>query len=172
MTKDSNTRAEAVLEVIASRKSVRDYEARPVPEEMIDTLLHAAMAAPTAKNRQPWEFVVVREREVLDSLADGLPYAKMLFKAPLAIVVCAADEQFWEQDCAAATENLLLAAEAMGLGAVWTAAADDARAAVVRRVLGVPEEVKPFCVIPVGFPAEDKKEKDKWKPEKVHQEKW
>ena len=115
MTKDSNTRAEAVLEVIASRKSVRDYEARPVPEEMIDTLLHAAMAAPTAKNRQPWEFVVVREREVLDSLADGLPYAKMLFKAPLAIVVCAADEQFWEQDCAAATENLLLAAEAMGL---------------------------------------------------------
>ena len=169
---DSKMRAEAVLEVIASRKSVRDYEARPVPEEMIDTLLHAAMAAPTAKNRQPWEFVVVREREVLDSLADGLPYAKMLFKAPLAIVVCAADEQFWEQDCAAATENLLLAAEAMGLGAVWTAAADDARAAVVRRVLGVPEEVKPFCVIPVGFPAEDKKAKDKWKPEKVHQEKW
>ena len=169
---DSKMRAEAVLEVIASRKSVRDYEARPVPEEMIDTLLHAAMAAPTAKNRQPWEFIVVRKREVLDSLADGLPYAKMLFKAPLAVVVCASDEQFWEQDCAAATENLLLAAEALGLGAVWTAAADDARAAVVRRVLGVPEEVKPFCVIPVGFPAEDKKAKDKWKPEKVHQEKW
>ena len=165
-------RVQVVLDTIASRRSVRNYSDRPVTDELVDKLLRAAMAAPSAKNRQPWEFVVVREREVLDSLADGLPYAKMLFKAPLAIVVCAADEQFWEQDCAAATENLLLAAEAMGLGAVWTAASDEERSAVVRNVLGIPAGVSPFCVIPIGFPAETTFPKDKWAPEKIHYDKW
>ena len=172
---------QTVMENILSRKSVRSYTDRPVSREQLDTLVRAAMAAPTGRDMRPWRFVIINERETLKALSDSLPFAKMLPEAQAAIVVCGdmsvTDKEGnpsrnWPFDCSAATENLLLMAESMGLGAVWTAAADDARAAVVRRVLGVPEEVKPFCVIPVGFPAEDKKAKDKWKPEKVHQEKW
>lgn len=176
-------RVQVVLDTIASRRSVRNYSDRPVTDELVDKLLRAAMAAPSAKNRQPWEFVVVRSRAVLDSLAGGLKHAKMLFGAPLAVVVCAhshielsdgmrVENQFWQQDAAAATENLLLAAEALGLGAVWTAASDEERSAVVRNVLGIPAGVSPFCVIPIGFPAETTFPKDKWAPEKIHYDKW
>ena len=176
-------RVQVVLDTIASRRSVRNYSDRPVTDELVDKLLRAAMAAPSAKNRQPWEFVVVRSRAVLDSLAGGLKHAKMLFGDPLAVVVCAhshivlsdgtrVENLFWQQDAAAATENLLLAAEALGLGAVWTAASDEERSAVVRNVLGIPAGVSPFCVIPIGFPAETTFPKDKWAPEKIHYDKW
>ena len=121
---------QAVLDNIATRTSIRDYEARPVEKEKIEKMLRAAMAAPTAMNKQPWHFVVVDQRNVLDALAGANPYAKMLKKAPLAIVVCGNTDKmiegggrdFWIQDASAATENLLLAAHAMGLGAVWTGA--------------------------------------------------
>ena len=175
--------AKIVLENIAARKSVRSYTAEPVPDEMIEQMLRAAMAAPSAKNVQPWEFVVIRERATLDTLASRLKYAKMLAGAPLAIIVCAQTENthpdgsvsvniFWEQDAAAATENLLLAAEALGLGAVWTAASDPERSAIVKDVIAMPHNVQPLCVIPIGFPASNEQPKDKWKPEKVHYEKW
>lgn len=164
----------SILENIATRVSVRSFEARPVPAEMIEALLRAAMAAPSAMNLQPWEFIVVQRRESLDKLADGLPYAKMLYEAPLAIVVAAhsISARFWQQDAAAATENLLLAAHSMGLGAVWTASCDDERAAVVRSVLDVPADIQPFCVIPIGFPLNVRSPKDKWNTAKIHQEKW
>lgn len=121
---------QAVLDNIATRTSIRDYEARPVEKEKIEKMLRAAMAAPTAMNKQPWHFVVVDQRDLLDALADANPYAKMIKKAPLAIVVCGDTEKmiegggrdFWIQDASAATENMLLAAHAMGLGAVWTGA--------------------------------------------------
>ncbi|MBO4264102.1 MAG: nitroreductase family protein [Bacteroidales bacterium] len=167
-----------VIDAILTRRSVRAYLPDAVPADMVEQLLRCAMAAPSSKNRQPWEFVVVRERTVLDALAAGLPYAKMLADAPLAVVVCAracvdgAPNPCWQQDCAAATENLLLAAHSLGLGAVWTASYDAERAACVRRVLSVPEDILPFCVIPVGFPAGDGMPKDKWKPERIHKEKW
>lgn len=175
--------AKAVLENISSRSSVRSYEDRPVPAEMVELMLRAAMSAPSAKNRQPWEFVVVDERAALDALAARLKYAKMLAQAPLAIIVCSetkivhadgsvSENPFWEHDASAATENLLLAAEALGLGAVWTAASDPERAAAVKSVIDMPETVMPLCVVPIGFPAGEERPKDKWNPAKIHYNKW
>ena len=175
--------AEAVLSNMASRRSVRSYEDREVPHEMVERLLRAAMAAPSAKNRQPWEFVVVDERGILDALAARLKYAKMLAQAPLAIIVCAetkirhsdgsvTENPFWEHDASAATENLLLAAEALGLGAVWTAASDPERSSAVKSVIDMPETVMPLCVVPIGVPAGEERPKDKWNPAKIHHNRW
>lgn len=172
--------AEAVLNNIHSRKSVRSYTSQPVSAEQVETLLRAAMAAPTAVNFQPWRFVVITERQQLDELAEVLPYAKMLKQAPLAVIVCGEtmmgegrENPFWEQDCSAATQNLLLAAEAIGLGAVWTAAYPDLnRCNGIKEALGMPETVMPLCVVPIGHPAGDDQPKDKWKPEKIHYGRW
>ena len=171
---------DAVLENIHSRKSVREFTSEPVSDADIQTMLKAAMAAPTAINFQPWRFVVVNEREALDSLADQLPYAKMLKQAPLAIVVCGEtlwmggeENPFWSLDCSAATQNLLLTAEALGLGAVWTAAYPDAdRCKAISDALGLPSTVKPLCVVPIGHPVGENQPRDKWKPENIHYGKW
>ena len=179
----SVTARDAVLENIMTRTSIRAYTDQPVPEEMVETMLKAGMAAPTAMNRQPWEFIVVTDRAKLDEMADSLKYAKMLRQAPLAIVVGARNtfvnrdgntvvNMFWVDDCSAATENILLAAHAMGLGAVWTAAKDEERASAVRAALDIPMEFAPLCVIPIGFPAENPEPKDKWKPEKIRYNNW
>ena len=179
----SDSSRDAVLDNIASRKSVRAYTDEPVSDADIETLLRAAMAAPSAMNRQPWEFIVVKDRACLDSLAGKLRHAKMLAQAPLAIVVCAEtmltssdgsqrENPYWEHDASAATENLLLAAEAIGLGAVWTAATDDVRSAAVCEALGITGTVKPLCVVPVGHPAGEEQPKDKWNPEKIHYNRW
>lgn len=166
-----------VLRVIHQRKSVRTYTDRAVTKEQFETLVRAGMAAPTARNIQPWQFVVVDDKEKLAKMAEGLPYGKMLDKAPGAIVVCGeivehpekGMEQLWVLDCSAATQNILLAAESMGLGAVWTAAYPyEERMQVVSEVLGLPEEIKPLSVVPVGYPGGDEKPKDKWKAEKLH----
>ena len=177
---NSGSNADAVLENIHSRKSVRQYTSEPVSENDIQTLLKAAMAAPTAVNYQPWRFVVVTERENLDAMAEILPYAKMLKQAPLAIVVCGettwmggAENPYWQQDCAAATQNILLAAEALGLGAVWTGVYPNAELyPKLHDFLGLPTNVEALCAIPVGHPAADEQPKDKWKPENIHYEKW
>lgn len=177
------SQSDAVLENIASRKSVRSYTSEPISDELVEKLLKAGMAAPSAMNRQPWHFVVLNDRVVLDSLAARLKHAKMLSQAPLAIIVCAetvytrtdgivADNKFWQQDASAATQNILLAAEALGLGAVWTAASDGERSAIVREYLDLPQTVMPLCVIPIGYPAGNEEPKDKWKPEKIHYNKW
>lgn len=172
--------SEAVLANIFARKSVRTYTDQTVPDEMVETLLKAAMAAPTAMNSQPWSFVVLNSRETLDALAESLPYAKMLTQAPLAIVVCGQEKMesgmdniFWQQDCAAATENLLLAAEALGLGAVWTGAYPGLeRANAISEALGIPEGIEPMCVVVIGYPGGNDQPKDKWKPEKIHYGRW
>lgn len=169
---------QAVIDNIMTRTSIRAYTSDPVPADVVETLLRAGMAAPSAMNGQPWEFVVINDRDSLDKLAGSLRYARMLKGAPLAIAVCGhstftdrdgnvRENKFWVDDCSAATENILLAAHALGLGAVWTAARDD-RADVVREALGIPEEINPLCVIVLGYPAENPQPKDKWKPEKVH----
>ncbi|MFW5708225.1 MAG: nitroreductase family protein [Bacteroidota bacterium] len=163
--------------VIHSRKSVREYLPDSVPAEKIETMLRAAMAAPTARNIQPWQFFVITRREVLDQLAQDLPYAKMLANAPLAIVVAGDtrkgnpnEEQIhnWKLDCAAATQNLLLAAEALGLGAVWTGVYPySARIQAVSNALDLPSHIVPLNIIPIGYPAGDASPKDKWDPEKI-----
>lgn len=167
---------QVVLDNIATRTSVRDYEARPVEKEKIEKMLRAAMAAPTAMNKQPWHFVVVDQRNVLDALAGANPYAKMLKKAPLAIVVCGNTDKmiegggrdFWIQDASAATENLLLAAHAMGLGAVWTGAyPSEERCISISKVLSLSDNLVPLNMIVVGYPAEQPQPKQKFKEENI-----
>ena len=177
---NSGSNADAVLENIHSRKSVRQYTSEPVTSEQIETLLRAAMAAPTAVNYQPWRFVVVTERAELDEIAGILPYAQMLKQATAAIVVCGEtlwmggnENPYWQQDCSAATQNILLTAEALGLGAVWTGVYPDVeRAGLVSNFLGLPENVQPLCVIPIGHHDGTTQPKDKWKPENIHYGKW
>lgn len=168
------------LSVIHNRKSVRSFTGQSVDKDMLDKLIRAGMAAPTAVNRQPWAFVAVTDRKTLDTLAAGLPYAKMLDKAGAAVIVCAVLEKAHDQrmefaviDSTCASENILLAAEALGLGAVWTAAYPyKERMDVVRKALHIPQAIIPLNVIPVGHPTGTEKPKDKYKPENVHWEKW
>lgn len=173
---ESQTQEQAVLDNIATRTSIRDYEARPVEKEKVEKMLRAAMAAPTAMNKQPWHFVVVEQRSVLDSLAGANPYAKMLLKAPLTIVVCGdmdkviegGGRDFWIQDASAATENLLLAAHAMGLGAVWTGAyPSEERSKAISATLSLPDNLVPLNMIVIGYPAEHPQPKDKFKEENI-----
>lgn len=166
------------LEVIHQRKSVRKYiDNKPVPDSLLDIIVRAGMAAPSARNIQPWEFIVITDREVLDSLSLQLPYGKMLTTAPAAIVVCGntgiydseAASKYWEQDCTAATENVLLAIEALGLGGVWIGTYPDSeRSLWVSSVLELPSDVLPLSVISLGYPTGIEKPKDKYKPEKIH----
>jgi len=173
-------KGEEMLSVLSSRKSVRNFTGAAVNKADLDKILRAGMSAPTARNMQPWSFVVVTERAKLDALAAGLPYAKMLSKAGAAIIVCtepdkAAGEskEFAVIDASLAGENILLAIEALGLGAVWTAAYPDAdRMKHLRTVLNIPPDVIPLNVIPVGVPTGEDKPKDKFKKEKIHWEKW
>ncbi len=164
------------LEVIHNRKSVRHFTDHPVSKQQIELLLRAGMAAPSAVNRQPWAFYVVTKRETLDALGEQLPYAKMLLQAQAAIVVCGDMEKagnlkeqgYWVQDCSAATQNILLAAESIGLGAVWTAAYPyEDRSKVVTETLNLPEKHVPLNVIPIGYPTGEDIPKDKWKPENI-----
>ena len=168
--------AQAAINNIMTRTSIRQYTDEPVSKADIETMLRAGMAAPTAVNRQPWHFVVINSKEKLAELAGDNPRGGMLKKAPLAIVVCGNMDKalpgqgrgFWVQDCSAATENILLAANAIGLGAVWTGLyPDENRAGVVAKVLKLPETYIPLCTIVIGHPAEQPTPKDKWKPENV-----
>ena len=172
---ETTLKSKAVLENIAERQSVRKYLNKSVEEDKIDAMVKAGMAAPSGMDRRPWEFVVVTDREALDSMAAKLPYAKMLTNAPLAIVVCGdtTRSSYWYLDCSAATQNVLLAAEALGLGAVWTAAYPyEDRIDVVRQNTGLPENIVPLCVIPIGYPDGPQKAKDKFDLQRVHRNKY
>lgn len=175
-TDKTGNKGQAVIENILSRKSVRRYvSGKPVEKEKVELLLRAGMAAPSGKDRRPWEFVVVEEREKLDSMAARLPYAKMLAEAQVAIVVCADERksEYWYLDCSAVTQNILLAAEALGLGAVWTATYPYAdRMKVVADVLDMPSYVKSLCVIPVGYPLGEQAAKNKWDEARIHYNGW
>ena len=152
--------------------------ADPVTAGQVETLLRAAMAAPSAGNAQPWHFVVVDDRALLDQLAEVLPYAKMLKQAPVGIVVLSDPSLekypgYWPQDCSAALQNLLLAARGLGLGAVWTGAYPMGdRMRDIRRVLNVPEPVIPLAVVPVGVPAQESKRVERFRAERVHRNGW
>lgn len=167
--------ANAALDNIFARKSVRTYLDKGVEKEKIDWMLRAGMAAPTGRDLRPWEFVVISDRATLDSMATALPYAKMLKQARQAIVVCgdSTRSSYWYLDCSAATQNILLAAESLGLGAVWTAAYPyEDRMEVVRRFTNMPENVLPLCVIPFGYPATNEQPKQKFDEKKIHYEKF
>ena len=163
---------------VLTRRSIRAYTAEPVSDGQIEALLRAAMAAPSAGNQQPWRFVVVTDHDTLAAIPTVHPYARMLAKAPAAIVVCAQPEglrwpPFWDQDCAAAVENILIEAVTLGLGAVWLGVHPlEERVVGLRRLLGIPDDVIPFAVVAVGHPAEPKEPAARFDPERVHRERW
>lgn len=165
-----------VLDNIATRTSIRAYTEAPVEQAKIEKMLKAAMAAPTAMNKQPWHFVVVTDKDQLKALSEISPYSGMVAKAPLAIAVCGdmlkamdgGGRDFWIQDVSAATQNLLLAAHAMELGAVWTGVYPDLdRCKSIAEVLSLPENIIPLNVVVIGYPAQNPTPKDKWKPANV-----
>ena len=171
----------ATLEAIFSRRSIRKFTDQAVEPEKIELLLKAAMAAPSASNTQPWEFVVVTESEVLKRLHSALPFGK--FNSPLCIVVCGNPEgglqknitsrMFWVQDCSAATENILIAAVSLGLGGVWCGVHPifiiEGR---IRAALGIPKKVIPLGVLQIGYPAQQREQGTKYKESKVHWQKY
>lgn len=163
------------LSAIFARRSVREYTTEEVSDEDLRALLEAAMAAPSGNNRQPWQFVVVKDRALLDRLAEVHPYARMLARAPLGFAVCGepSTSRWWVQDCSAATENLLVAAATIGLGAVWIGCHGvTEREEAVARTLGIPESVAVFCLISVGHPAEGPQARTQYRDEKVHTNRW
>lgn len=178
---DSNTSVDNevkdnAIETIMTRTSIRSFTDRAVSADTVEMLLRAGMAAPTAVNLQPWHFVVVNDRAKIDELGGNGRQSQMWHESPLVIVVCGNMEKamegvgqaFWVQDCSAATENILLAAHALGLGAVWTGCYPiEERVANISQVLGLPEHIVPLCVIVMGYPNESPQPKDKWKPENV-----
>ena len=189
--KPQATSEPSALDVIMSRTSIRSFTGDPVSKDQLETILKAGMAAPTAMNMQPWRFVAVTDKDKIASVFGSGPRSEMFSTAGAVIVVCGQKtvmqrpfgqpdapeteqpNMFWFEDCSAAAENVLLAAKALGLGAVWTAGYPaEERTAPIAAALGIPENIGVLCIIPVGVPAEDPAPKDKWKPENVHWEQW
>ena len=163
------------LDAIFARRSIRAYTQEAVSEKEIKSLLEAGMAAPSASNRKPWHFVVTTDRETLRRLADQHPYGKMLAGAGLAIAVCGdpAISKWWVQDCAAATENILIAASALGLGAVWLGChGNPERERAIQNALGIPEQIGVLSLLSVGKPGEKKQARTQYDPARVHQDRW
>lgn len=163
------------LSALYRRRSIRDYTSAPVEERELRELLEAAMAAPSANNRQPWQFVVVRDRRTLDRLSQVHPYAKMIAKAPLAIAICGdpAVSDWWVQDCSAATENLLVAAAGIGLGGVWIGChGRPDREKAVRNTLGIPASIGVLSLVSIGHPAVRTEERTRFQETRVHSESW
>lgn len=166
------------MKVILTRRSIRRYTSKPVAEEIIKELLNAAMSAPSAGNQQPWEFIVITDRKLLDEIPHVHPHAQMCRQAPVAILVCGDLQRethggFWVQDCSAATENLLIAANAKGLGAVWVGVYPrEERVQAMRNLIKVPEHIIPFALIPIGHPAEKKPPAERFDQARIHTNKW
>ncbi len=179
-TTDTGITNDAIQNIL-TRSSIRQFTDQPLTEAQIHLLLQAAMSAPSAVNKQPWDFVVVTDHEVAGKMVASIPNAHVALKAPVSIVVCgdmsktlSADEQgFWIQDASAASENLLLAAHAMGLGAVWCGIYPIAeRVDDVQKALDLPSHIIPLNIVPVGYPAQEGKVKDKFKAENIHFNRW
>lgn len=167
------------LSIIHSRKSVRSFTEQSVDREMLVDIIKAGMAAPTGMDRRPWEFIIVEDSALLNQMAEGLPNAKFLVASPAAIVVCGNMNQdmggssYWYLDCSAATQNILLAIEAMGLGGTWTGVyPSEDRMKVVSDALNLPEHIGALCVIPIGYPTGHETPKDKYNADKIHINKW
>jgi nitroreductase len=163
-----------IMDLIFRRRSIRQYTERPVSQETVTLLLRAAMAAPSAANGRPWEFVAVTDRDVLEELRANVPghyngQAAIVVCANLALASSTASERFWQQDLGAAAENILLAATGLGLGSVWTGGyPGQDRVAILRRVLDIPEDVIPMCLIWLGYAAETKPPRTQYEEQRVH----
>ncbi len=182
-TENSNVpnAADAAIENIMTRTSVRTYSDRDITDGQLDTIMRAAMAAPSAVNKQPWRFIVVRDQALRDSISTNMNSMKMAKNAPVAVIVCGDMEatidgeghSYWVQDASAVSENILLAANALGIGSVWCGIYPiSERVDWFQKTFGMPESIIPLSCINLGFPAADVTPKDKWKPENIHYETW
>jgi nitroreductase len=167
-----------MLDILLSRRSIRKFEKAPIAEKDIDDLLKGAMAAPSAGNSQCWEFVVIDDRKILDKIPGIHPHAQMVLQSPVAILVCADINQEkyqgrWMLDCSAATQNILLAVHAKGLGAVWVGIyPDENRIKGMTELLDLPDNIKPVSLIPIGYPAETKPPSNRFDKNKIHYNKF
>ena len=165
------------MEQIYKRRSVRKFLNKPISDDDLDALLMAGMNAPSAHNLKPYEFVLVKDRNTLNALADACIYSKMLSEAAAAIVVVSKgdDEKtpYWQADCAAVTENILLEAISMEIGSCWLGGYPDLeKTAKEKEILAVPQDYQIFSVIALGYSALDLKPNDNYYPEKIHYEKY
>jgi nitroreductase len=166
------------LEAIHTRRSIRQYQELPVSEELLKELLSAAMAAPSARNQQPWEFIVITEKDLLQKIPGVNPNADMAAEAPLAILVCGnlkieTSPGYWVIDCAAATQNLLLAAHALGLGAVWTGTyPNEDRMDGYTELFDLPEYILPHSLVVLGYPQEQPINQDRFREDRIHYNGW
>ena len=167
-----------VMEAILSRRSIRKYRKASIDQPTIKDILKAAMSAPSAGNEQPWHFIIIDDPEILEKVPSFHNHAQMLKDAALAILVCCDKAlvrhgEMWIQDCAAATENMLIAINAKGLGAVWLGIYPrEERINGMRRLLGIPKEIIPFSLVSIGTPAEEKGKEDRYNESRIHHNKW
>jgi nitroreductase len=167
-----------VLEAIFNRRSIRQYTDRPVSDDVIETLLKAAMYAPSAVNKQPWHYIVFRDREIVEKIILFHQNASMLRKADAAILVCWDEELqhdtgYGPVDCSAATQNILLAAYGLGLGSVWVGLYPRIqRMESIHALFGLPQNIRPFSIVSLGYPAEEKKMPIRFNSDRIHFEKW
>lgn len=167
-----------VLEALRTRRSIRKYTKEEIPEGDIRKIIEAAMSGPSAVNSQPWHFLIIKTRSILNEISKVSPYAKMTKDAAIAIVVCGDPKldkipKFWQQDCSIAAQNILLAAHSLGYGAVWTAAYPmEDRAKNLQKLLGIPSSIIPLAVIPIGKSAEIKEGDKPYLEERIHLDKW
>lgn len=166
------------MEAVLERRSIRKYTDQEVPDELVNELLKGAMSAPSAGNERPWHFIVIRNKDVLQEIPKFNPHAQMLDHAPLAILVCGdlgleKYEGYWVQDCSAATENILIMVQEKGLGAVWLGVYPERnKVEAFKKIMSLPENVVPFSLISIGFPAEKRDVDDRFDKTRVHYERW
>ena len=166
------------METIYNRRSIRKYTEQAVSDEVLCELVRAGMSAPSAGNEQPWEYVIITDRALLDEIPSIHPHSKMLQQAPAAILICGdlkreVYEGYWVQDCSAATQNMLLEIVDRGLGGVWLGVYPiKERVMALRKLLNIPEHVVPFALISLGYPAEAKPPKGEYDEQRVHRDRW
>lgn len=166
------------MTTLLTRRSVRAYTESPVSQEHIEALLRAAMAAPSARNKQPWEFVVITDKAQLQAIPAINTFASMAKNAPLAILTCVntkLDDNlgYGVQSVSAATQNMLLAAHTLGLGAVWTGVyPQEDRMDSVRNMFALPEHILPLALVVIGHPASKPEKADRFLPARIHQNRW
>jgi len=167
-----------LIEGILTRRSIRKYKQGQVSQDQINNILKAGMYAPSARNQQPWHFIVITDRDILNQIMQVHPYAGMLSEAQLAILVCGdktleLSKDYWVVDCSAATQNILLAAHGIGLGAVWLGLHPrEERKRDMIELLSLPDHIQPLSLISVGIPDEKKEDPDRFKPERIHYNAW
>ena len=166
------------MQAILTRRSIRRYTDQPVPPDLVTAVLRAGMQAPSAGNQQPWHFVVITDRKTRDAIPGFHPYADMLPEASVAILVCGdlsleRYRGYWVEDCSAATQNVLLAAHALGLGAVWVGLyPQEDRIMAMRKLLGLPTQVVPLALVPLGYPAQAIPPENRFNACRIHRERW